>query len=196
MARTGRRRGKADTRGEILTAARSQFAAHGFAGATIRGIATEAKVDPALVHHYYGTKRQLFIETLQLPFDPAEVAAAAVEGGSEEAGRRLVRMLLEVWATEHGQAMMQSLLRSALVDADLYGVFREFMLESVVQPVVAEVAPDRVALRATLLVTQIMGLAIVRHVTHLEPLASADPETVAAAVGPALQRYLVGDLAD
>jgi AcrR family transcriptional regulator len=194
MARTGRRRGKADTRGEILAAARQQFAASGYRGATIRGIAAAAGVDPALVHHYFGTKRELFVATLELPFDPLEVVAAGVRGDPGKAGERIVCKLLGVWGTEHGQAMMQSLLRSALTDDRILRTLREFMLETVLSPITAELAPDRPQLRAALLASQVMGLAIVRHVAQVEPLASADHDTVVAAVAPTLQRYLSGEL--
>jgi AcrR family transcriptional regulator len=195
MARTGRRPGRADTRGEILGAARAQFADRGFRGATIRGIAARAGVDPALVHHYFGSKRDLFIETLELPFDPTTVVAAAADGDPAEAGERIIRTLLGVWATDRGRAMTQSVLRSALSDDELLAILREFMFETVVLPIVTAVASDQVPLRATLVSSQVIGLAFVRHVAEVEPLASADPDTVVAAIAPTLQRYLTGELA-
>lgn len=193
MGRTGRRPGKLDTRGEILAAARRQFAAKGYAGATIRAIAAAAGVDPALVHHYFGTKRELFVASLELPFDPLEVVAA-VRGDPGQAGERLVRTLLGIWETERGKAMMQSLLRSALTDDQVLRTLRQFMVETVLAPILGEVASDRPQLRAALLASQVMGLAIVRYVVRVEPLASADAATVVAAVAPTLQRYLTGDL--
>ena len=196
MGRTGRRPGKADTRGEILAAARQEFAARGYRGATIRAIAAVADVDPALVHHYFGTKRDLFVASLKLPFDPLEIIAAVVEGDPDHAGERLVRKLLDVWGTPHGQAMMQSMLRSALTDDQVLRTLREFMVENVLSPIVSAVAPDQPQMRAGLLASQVIGLAIVRQVAGVEPLASADANAVAAAVAPTLQRYLSGDLAD
>lgn len=193
MGRTGRRPGKADTRGEILAAARQEFAAKGYGAATIRGIAAGAGVDPALLHHYFGTKRQLFVASLQLPFDPLEVVTA-VRGEPRQAGERLVRALLAIWGTERGQAMMQSLLRSALTDDQVLHTLREFLFETVLSPIAEEFAPDRPQLRASLLASQVIGLALVRHVVRVEPLASADPDTIVAAVAPTLQRYLTGEL--
>ncbi len=196
MTRTGRRPGNADTRAAILAAARDQFAACGYRGATIRGIATQADVDPALVHHYFGTKRELFAETLQLPFDPTRIVAVAREGDPSEVGKRIARVLLGFWSTEAVRATMQSLLRSALTDEESLEAYRGFMFDTVVLPLVAAVAPDRVPLRASLLASQIIGLSFVRYVAEVEPLATAEVETVVAAIGPTLQRYLVGDLAD
>jgi AcrR family transcriptional regulator len=194
MGRTGRRPGRADTRGEVLAAARRQFAAKGYGGATIRAIAADAGVDPALVHHYFGTKRDLFVEAVELPFDPLEVVAAGLDGDPRQAGERILRKLLDIWSTDQGQAMMASLLRAALTDERMLRMLREFMIETVLSPIVAQLAPDRQQLRATLLASQVMGLALVRFVAKVEPLASADTETVVAAIGPTLQRYFNGDL--
>ena len=75
--RRGRRPGAPDTRAAILAAARSRFAEHGYAGTTIRAVATDAGVDAALVHHYFGTKDELFLAALELPVDPRQVLASA-----------------------------------------------------------------------------------------------------------------------
>jgi AcrR family transcriptional regulator len=194
VARMGRRPGGGDTRAEVLLAARRQFASKGYRGATIRGIAAAAEVDPALVHHYFGTKRQLFVAAVEFPIDPARVVAAAAAGTPDGVGERIARTLLQLWGTDEGRTTMQSMLRSALSDDDLLGVLREFVLETVLLPLVDRFSPDRRPLRATLLASQIMGLAMARYVAELEPLASADEETVVAWVGPTLQRYLVEDL--
>lgn len=192
MARTGRRPGHIDTRGQILAAARREYAARGYRGATIRGIAAAAGVDPALVHHYFGTKRELFVATLQLPFDPLDIVTAGTHGDPQQAGDRIVRTLLGIWGTEHGAALTQSLLRSAVTDDQLLGMLREFMIETALTPIVTQLSPDRHRLRAALLASQVIGLAFVRHVAKVEPLASADPDTVAASIAPTLQRYLTG----
>ena len=99
-----------------------------------------------------------------------------------------------MWESDQGAAMIQALLRSALTDEETLRILREFMLKTVVTPVVSRVAPDRQSLRAALLASQIIGLAMVRYVLRVEPLASADADTVVEAVAPTLQRYLTGDL--
>ena len=85
-ARTGRRAGDSGTREAILDAARAQFAEYGYDGATIRGIAAVAAVDPALVHHFYGSKERLFAAAMQLPVVPSEFIAAALAGGGRSRG--------------------------------------------------------------------------------------------------------------
>ena len=194
MVRSGRRPGQSDTRAAIMSAARAEFAARGYGGSTIRGIAHAAGVDPALVHHYFGNKRKLFVAALGLPLDPLDTIT--IRGGvdPEQAGERLARELLAMWESDQGAAMIQALLRSALTDEETLRILREFMLKAVVTPVVSSVAPDRHSLRAALLASQIIGLAMVRYVLRVEPLASADADTVVEAVAPTLQRYLTGDL--
>src|SRR4051812_44844115 len=113
MARTGRRPGNQDTREAILEAARKAFAERGFDGASIRGIAGSAGVDPALVHHYFGTKDQLFLATIQAPFDPAQVLPQIFEDGIDGVGERVIRAFLSVWDSPRGAAAA-ALLRTAL----------------------------------------------------------------------------------
>jgi AcrR family transcriptional regulator len=160
----------------------------------MRGIARDAGVDPALVHHFYGTKRELFVATLELPFDPLAVVSASVRGDPRRAGERLARAFLDIWGADRGRAMMQSLLRSALADEQSLRMLREFVLETVLLPIVKTLAPDRRELRAALLASQLIGLAFVRYVARVEPLASADPDAVVAAIAPSLQRFLTRDL--
>ena len=86
MVRTGRRPGNQDTREAILSAARDAFAERGFDAASIRTIAAAAEVDPALVHHYFGTKDQLFLAAMQVPIDPNKVIPAVLAGGLDGVG--------------------------------------------------------------------------------------------------------------
>src|SRR6476661_8008143 len=95
--RRGRRPGAPDTRAAILASARALFAEHGYAGTTVRAVATAAGVDGALVHHYFGTKQDLFLAALELPVDPRVVLAGAVAEGPDTAGDQMLRVFLSVW---------------------------------------------------------------------------------------------------
>ena len=117
-SRGGRRAGDSGTREAILDAARPPFAEHGYDGATIRGIAADAGVDPALVHHFYGTKERLFAAAMRLPVVPSEVLTAAfaeVAGGAGSGpgglGEHLVRMALTVWERTEVRGVFLGLLR-------------------------------------------------------------------------------------
>ncbi|MEU9825954.1 TetR/AcrR family transcriptional regulator [Micromonospora chersina] len=193
--RTGRRPGNPDTREAILTAARAAFADRGFDAASIRAIATAAGVDPALVHHYFGTKEELFRATVAIPVDPAELVPRVLAGGPDEVGERLVRTFLAVWDSPVGTAAV-ALLRSAVSNQWTARLLREFLVTQVLRRVVEQLDldPAETPLRGALVATQIAGLAMMRYVIRLEPVASASPDTLAATIGPTVQRYLTGDL--
>ncbi|MEU9743721.1 TetR family transcriptional regulator [Micromonospora chersina] len=193
--RTGRRPGNPDTREAILTAAREAFADRGFDAASIRAIATAAGVDPALVHHYFGTKEELFRATVAIPVDPAELVPRVLAGGRDEVGERLVRTFLAVWDSPVGTAAV-ALLRSAVSNQWTARLLREFLVTQVLRRVVEQLDldPAETPLRGALVATQIAGLAMMRYVIRLEPVASASPDTLAATIGPTVQRYLTGPL--
>jgi AcrR family transcriptional regulator len=195
VRRSGRRPGNQDTKQSILDAARSVFAEKGFDGASIRAIATGAKVDPALVHHYFGTKDKLFLESMNMPLDPAELVPKALAGPREEAGERLVRLVISVWDSPAGVAAV-ALMRSAVSNEWLARLMREFVVTQVLRRAIHEMGMqgEDAALRSALVATQIAGLALIRYVFKVEPVASADPETLVRAIGPNVQRYLTGDL--
>jgi len=171
------------------------FAERGFDQTSIRAIATEAKVDPALVHHYFGTKDKLFLASMNAPLDPSDLVPKALSGPREEAGERLVRTVLMVWDSPAGSAAV-ALLRSAMSNEWTARLMREFVVTQVLRRAVAEMGMqgEEASLRAALVATQVAGLAVVRYVLKVEPVASADPEQLVRAVGPNVQRYLTGDL--
>ena len=194
--RTGRRPGKPATRDAILAAARDAFAERGFDGTSIRGVAAAAKVDPALVHHYFGTKNDLFLAAIEAPVDPRELTPAILEGGPDELGARLVHAMLTVWGGPESGPRVAAILRSALHHEPSARLLREFVTTQILRPVTTglDLPSGEASFRAGLVASQLVGLALARYVLRLEPLASASPEAVEAAIGPTLQRYLTGPL--
>ena len=191
--RTGRRPGDSGARDDILGAARRAFGTVGFAGATIRGIAREAGVDPALVHHYFGNKDQLFAASLELPLDPTKVIPAVLAQGRDGLGERLARTFLGIWDNTPGQGPMLAMLRSAVSDPMAAGSLRDFLSRVVLEPLAQAAGGDEGApLRASLAASQIVGLAVARYVVALEPLASASIDELAPRLGPVLERHLAG----
>ena len=189
----GRRPGAPDTRAEVLAAARASFAEKGFRGTTIRAVAAAAGVDPALVHHYFGTKDDLFVAALQISVDPREVLAPVVAAGPDGAGERLLRTFLSVWDDPALQPRLVALARSMMAD-DTAGLVRDGFLPVVVGPVLAGLVTDRPEVRVPLVASQVIGLIVARYVLALPPLAQMPAEDVVARMGPTLQRYLTGDL--
>ncbi len=189
----GRRPGTPDTRSAILAAARSSFADRGFAGTTIRGIASAAGVDAALVHHYFGTKDDLFVAALALPVDPREEIAPALVGGADGAGERVLRVFVGVWDDPANTPVFVALART-LLDPSASHLLRDGFLPVVLQPVGRALGLDRPDLRMSLVASQIFGIILGRYVLALEPLASLPSDAVVAAYAPTIQRYLTGDL--
>jgi len=200
-ARTGRRAGDSGAREAILESARGQFAENGYHGATIRAIAAAAAVDPALVHHYYGTKERLFAAAMQLPFVPSEAIGAALAPNTrrpgESLGTQMVRSALALWESTEVRGSFQALLRSALTSDRAAAMLREFVTEAILQPVARAAGAadsESTSFRASLIGSQMLGLAMARYVLQFGPVAAASPEQLAAAIGPTIDRYLTADL--
>ncbi len=131
---------------------------------------------------------------MELPVDPAVLVPALLAEGTDGLGERLVRMFLGVWDATPGQAPMLALVRSAAAHEQAAALLREFITDAVLGPLARAAAPDRPQLRATLVASQMMGLAMARYVVRVDPLATADADTLAPLIGPSLQRYLTEQL--
>ena len=188
-SRRGRRPGSPDTRSAILAEARSLFAAHGYAGTSVRAIAAAAGVDAALVHHYFGTKRELFLAALGAPVDPREVLRPVVDAGVEGAGERLVRAFLGVWDDEATRLPLLALVRGVL-DPGGERLVADGLLGVVLGPVGVALGVDQPERRMVLVASQLIGMVMGRYVIRLEPLVSMDADELVATYAPTLQRYL------
>jgi AcrR family transcriptional regulator len=195
MARTGRRPGVSGTREAILDAARRAFAEHGYQHATIRMVADLAGVDPALVHHYFRYKQDLFIAAVQLPVNPVEQLSAVLAQDPDQAGERMVEVFLSIWDHAADRSPLLAIVRSAVGDERAAAMLREFITEEVLGQIAHRLGGPDARLRATLIGSQIIGMAMARYIVRVEPLASAPPAQLVAAIGPTLQRYLTGDIA-
>jgi len=191
VKRSGRRPGNQDTRSSILEAARRTFAEKGFDKASIRAIAAGAEVDPALVHHYFGTKEKLFLASMNAPINPGELIPQALAGPRAQAGERLIRLVLTVWDSPAGAAAL-AMFRSALSNEWTARLLREFVITQILRRAVGELVADpaEAPMRSALLATQISGVMVTRYVLKIQPLADADPEAIVAAIGPNIQRFL------
>jgi AcrR family transcriptional regulator len=202
----GRRAGESRTREAILDAARRRFGEQGYDGATIRGIAADAGVNPALVHHFYGTKERLFAAAMRLPVVPSDIITNVLGAERErlgpEFGERLgeilVGTMLRIWDVADARTAFLGLLRSAATTDQGVVMLREFVTSTILVGLAqaAGLSDDAEGrFRATLVASQVVGLGFARYVLGLEPLASAATEDLVAAIGPTMQRYLTGDIA-
>lgn len=179
-----------DARTRILEAARAEFARRGYDKTSIRGIAKEADVDAALVHHYFGTKDDVFAAAVEVSFEPALVITEILDGPAQDMGERLARYFIGVWENPVTRAPLLAIVRSALTHEAAAKVLRGFVLRRLLERIAAELDVPEPTFRAELAASHMIGIAILRYVIQAEPLASADPEKIIAMVAPTLQRYL------
>jgi len=188
----GRRPGGPDTRGEIVRAARESFADKGFSATSIRAVARQAGVDAALVHHYFDSKDELFIEAMALPVDPRQIAARILDGPREELGRRIATAFLGVWESADGQQRMKAVFRSVVSSDEVARLMREGITQLILQPVSRGLDVPDAQLRVSMVATQLIGVAMARYLVGLEPVASVDLATLIDRLGPVLQLHLTG----
>jgi len=174
-------------------AARELFAVQGFAGTSVRAVATAAGVDAALVHHYFGTKDDLFLAALELRVDPRTALLPVIEGGVDGAGERLMRLFVSVWDDEETRLPLLALVRGVL-DPGGQQLVRDGFFRMVLGPVGTALGIDQPERRMQLVASQLVGLVVLRYVLAVDPLASTSSEELVATYAPTLQRYLSGPL--
>ena len=196
---TARRRGRpprtesGGTRDRILVTAREEFSERGYEKTSVRGIAKAAGVDPALVHHYFGTKEQVFEAAIEVAFAPALRAPEAIgDAPLDEVGERLTRFILGLWENPATRTPLLAIVRSAVNNETAAAVFRRLIAAQLLRRVAAQVGLPDAELRVELAAAQLVGCAMLRYVMKVEPLASADPEQLIARLAPVVQGHLTG----
>lgn len=188
--RRGRPKGGSDSRERIIAAAVDEFGEQGYDGATIRSIAARAGVDSALVHHYFGTKADLFAEAVGIPLRPDIEVPGILAGPQNEVGERLVRYVLEAFEQPEVRRRGVMLLRTALGSRLTTPLLAGFLSRELIGRVARSLAVADADLRASLVASQIAGLLIARYVVRLPALAAAPVDELVHRVGPTVQRYL------
>jgi len=200
-AAAGRRPGNVDTKGQIVEAAKRVFAAKGYDGASLRAVAREAEVDPALVHHYFDGKADLFVAAMALPFDPRTVPMHAQSGsgsGSDSGvGAVVITGFLSMWDHAEGTgSSFASCVAGMAASTDVADAMREFVAERIWEksPVNEGESDDLTRQRRALVSSQLMGLAFIRYILRVPPISTTTPEEIARWAGPTLDRYMVGPI--
>lgn len=192
--RPGRPAGASDTRERILTSARELFAQNGIDKTSIRAIAAAAGVDPALVHHYYGTKQQLFAAAIHVPIDPMQVLGPLRDTPVDKLGHTLPSLLLPLWDSEAGKGLIAT-IRSLLAGSEV-SLLRSFLQDIIGAEVGTRVdnPPGTGRIRVQFVASQLVGVVMARYILELDPFKSLPIEQIVETIGPNLQRYLTGDL--
>ncbi len=190
--------GPRDERGvlsaRILAAAREQFAHHGWAGTTIRAVARAADVDPALVYHYFGSKEALLDAATDPPLRWLESVAATWTTPTADLGSALLRLMLEAWCDDEIGPVLRAVLLTAAHDETTRDKLRRVVEGSLMGVSQLGVDENDRRKRSGLISSQIMGLAMMRFVWKIEPVASMSEDELVSAVGPNVQRYVDGTL--
>jgi AcrR family transcriptional regulator len=181
------------TRTEILRAARARFASDGYHKATIRAIASDASIDPSMVMRYYGNKEQLFAAAVDVDLRLPDLTAVP----RRRLGEVLVEHFLTRWEGDPGDDVLLTLLRTAVTDGAvaqrLHEMFRQQLVPAVLT-VLAGDARDEAPARAGLIATQLLGLALCRHLLRIPPVVAFTPNGAVAAIAPTVHRYLTAPL--
>jgi AcrR family transcriptional regulator len=179
------------TRDRILAAAREEFSERGYDKTSVRGIAKAAGVDSALVHHYFGTKEQVFEAAVEVAFAPVLVVRdAVVDGPLDGVGERLTRTILSLWESPATRTPLLAIVRSAVNNEAAAAVFRRLVASQLLYRIARKLDLPDAELRAELAAAQLVGTAMLRYVIKVEPLASADLEQVIARLAPVVQGHL------
>ena len=181
-----------DTRSLIVAAASTEFTAKGYDSTSMRAIARRAGVDPALVHHYFGDKADLFAETIRAPLRPDRLVAQVLDGPRDKIGDNLVRALVLAVDDPKVSKRAVGLLRTALGQEFAAALLRQFISREVFGRIAATLGGEHAELRASFAASQMVGLLVVRYGVRVEPLASASVDEVVRRVGPVIQWHLTG----
>jgi AcrR family transcriptional regulator len=192
-ARTGRRPGTSRTREDIAAAASARFAEAGYDRTTIRAIAADAGVDPALVVRFYGSKEGLFRQVMALPPEVADAFSALAEGPHETVGHRLAELVVGVLENPATRTVVLGRIRSATSHPEAAALVRETVTRDMLG-LASALTDDEPLTRATLVGSQVVGLALARHIVLVEPLSSMAPEEVVEVIAPAFQHWLTEPL--
>jgi AcrR family transcriptional regulator len=191
MTPAGRRPGPTTTDAAILASARALFGRLGYRATTIRAVAEAAGVNQALVRHFFGSKRQLFVAALQFPAEPLErVMAALAESPREQLGQQMARVFVRAWRDPATSQQIQAVFRSAATDPE-GAVLARRLTEDLILPTAAnilQVEPARVAAA----MAQLLGYAFLSNIVGADPLAKLDEASAVALLAPSVQRYLEG----
>lgn len=195
MSPRGRRPGGGDTRGEIVAAARAEFAERGYDATSLRAIARRAGVDPALVHHYFDGKPALFAEVMTVPISPHVLVESILQVPREQVGQALATAFFTLWDAPEAQERLLVVVRGAVTNAPMARTLREFLAHEIFGRIIGRFGPPdlsqaEIGIRSGAAAGQLIGVALLRYVLRFPALADAPAEEIVALVGPTLQRYL------
>jgi len=192
-ARRGRRPGTSSSRQAILDAARARFAEDGYA-TTIRKIATDAGVNPALVMQFFGSKEDLFAVVMSISPGALAQIDRAFDGPAQGLGERVTRAHLTLWESDpQDSEALLAMLRAAVSTPQAAEQLRAFIQARLQKQLgLCLHNNDDAAVRSGLAASMLMGVIVGRRIVQVPVLAAEDLESVIRLVAPAIQMVLTG----
>jgi AcrR family transcriptional regulator len=189
----GRRPAGSDTKAAIEAAARRLFSEVGYPRTTMRAIAAEAGVDPRLITHFFGSKQELFVAVVELPFDPAPTFEAILADGGDDVGRRLATFVLGIQEDPRARSTITGIIRAAASEEAAATQIREMIVARMLTPLARNLGADRPELRAALVSSQVVGMTFARHVVGIPALQEADRSELIGFLAQVFDVYLRGE---
>lgn len=188
----GRRPGRVDTRSEILASALTMFSEVGYEKVSLRAIARGADVDPALIHHYFESKAELFAEAvINLPVaDPSALVARILDGPTAQIGERAVATVLDAWEIPNARERFIAMMRAAVSEPGAQRPLSEYLAKEVFTKVAEGLGHSDAKQRGQLAVTVVLGFALGREVLQLPALTKMSKAQLANTLGRSMQTYL------
>jgi AcrR family transcriptional regulator len=190
----GPREARGVTIAQIERAARRSFAEDGWAGTSMRAIAREVGVDPALVHYYFASKEALLDAVTTPPQAWLDSIQTTASAPLRERGEAIVVNVIWTWAQPELRDALTSILLTAAHEPRTREKLRTLISASLLPAVATRIEADERMMRASLIASQVLGLVMLRYVWQIEPLASLPDDDLVAFVAPTVQRYLSGRL--
>ena len=178
----------------ITAAARASFAHKGWAGTTLRGIARDVGVDPALVHYYFSSKEELLDASTMPPAEWLESIDTTSSVPLRERGKAIVRNTIWSWAQPTIRETLSSILQTAAHEPRTREKLKAFLTASLLPAIADRIEGEERLLRASLIASQVLGVVMMRWVWEIDPVASLPDDDLVALIGPTIQRYLTGRL--
>jgi AcrR family transcriptional regulator len=188
----GRPAGGSNARADILEVARRRFLAEGYHQVTLRAIAAEAAVDPALISYHFGSKRGLLGEAMALAINPAELLAREIAGPLNNLPERLLTTVLTVWDDPDTSGSLRAFIEGVVGDPEVGRVFRELIEHEMLPRIAERIGGPDAGRRAAVAASHIAGLVMARYILRLEPFASMPRAEVVRRMAPGLRTALMG----
>lgn len=145
-----------------------------------------------MISHFFGSKQELFVAVVELPFDPEPTFAALLADDADDVGARLAEFIVGILDDDRTRSMITGIMRAAASEEAAAAQIRELITARLLTPLARQVSADDPELRASMLASQVVGLTFARHVVGIPALQQADRERLVGYLSQVFDVYLRG----